>query len=648
MSPQRNNETSPIESLKRTLDTPTADVSSSFERHGFHEERPEAPTDWAPETAQTTKSTPPMAKFITKKHHTFAKWIFALAVLFFVGALGIAAFFLTGNRNVLSTDKIDIVVTGPTSVSAGEILPLAIEIVNENTAILQTADLLIEYPRGTRSPDDVTTELLRARLSLGDLAPGERLATTSKAIVFGEENTQQEIIVSLEYRVAGSNAIFVKERAFTVEIDDSPVAFSVDAPASVNSGDEVRLEVVVRSNSTAPIENVVIQAHYPFGFSYTSASPEPVFGETVWNIGDIEPEGERTIIVRGTIEGQNDEDRIFKFDLGVEGEQGDISDIGTSFATVEHSIRIARPFVDLALAIGGQRGDTFGILTGGNANLELTWRNNLSNALTDVVLELGIEGSGIDERTITSGVGSYNSSQNSITFDKRTLSSLATLAPGATGRATVTFRALPLSELAGTVVNPDIRLTLTMRGVPVGVRDVPEQIRTSTASVIKVITDATLDTAVYYDSGPFSNSGPVPPRAEQETTYTVVWEASSSVNDISDARVSAKIPPYVSWKGAVSPADADIVYNPSTGSIEWRIGTLRAGDGYKTPARSVAFQLGLTPSVNQIGSTPSLIGEASLSGRDGFTGADVGSTISDRTAEPNESGHSNSSGRVGE
>lgn len=653
MSPQRNNETSPIESLKRTLDTPTADVSSSFNRHGFHEERSEAPTDWenksAVDTPATVNTTPLMSRMsFSKRHHTLAKWIFGLAVIFFLGALGVATFFLTGNRNVLSTDKIDIVVTGPTSVSAGEVLPLAIEITNDNTAILQTVDLLIEYPRGTRSADDVTSELLRARMSLGDMAPGEHIATTTKAIIFGEEKTEQEIIVSIEYRVAGSNAIFLKQRAFTVEIDDSPVALSFDAPATVNSGDEVTLELTVRSNSTAPMENVIVKASYPFGFQFTSSSPDAIFGETIWSLGDIEPEGDRTLIVRGTIEGQNDEDRIFRFDLGVEGESGDVSDIGTAFASTEHSIRIARPFLDLGLAIGGEEGDTFGISTDGTANLDITWRNNLSSALSDAELELSIEGTGIDERTISAGVGTYNSSRNVVTWDKRSLSTLALLDPGASGRASVSFRALTIEDLAGKVVNPQIALNLTMRGIPVGASDVPEQIRTSTSAVIKVTTDALLSEYVYYDEGPINNSGPIPPEAETETTYTVVWEASSSVNDVTGATVSAKLPPYISWKGAVVPADEDITFNASTGDVEWRVGTIRAGDGYKTSPRSVAFQVGFIPSITQVGDTPTLINQARLTGRDGFTGVTVGSTVREHDTDLNESGHGSNSGRVEE
>lgn len=638
------NDDSPIESLQQTLDTPAADVSQSFARAGFHREGIDTPTGWA---EQEASSVPLMSRIsFSKKHHTIAKWSFGIAAVFFVIALGIAAFFLTGDRNILSADKIDIVVTGPSTISAGEILPLAIEIKNDNASTLEVADLLIEYPTGTRSADNVSEELLRVRMGLGNLAPGSKTATTTKAIIFGEEKTKQQIVVSLEYRVAGSNAIFVKKRAFTVEIDDSPVALSVEAPTTINSGDEVKIELTVRSNSTAPIENVLVKAEYPFGFEFASATPDPSFGETIWSFGDLEPEGERTLTLRGTLEGQNDEERVFRFDLGVE-EGGDVTDIGTSFAQTEHTILIARPFMDLGLSVGGDDGDMFSARTGQDIDLEITWRNNLSGKLADAVVELVISGDGVNEKQIRPGTGFYDSSDNTVTWDKRTLSALALLDAGESGRAGVTLQTLSRDDLAGKIVNPQIDLALLFRGMPVSESDVPEQIRSEAVGTIRIDTDAELEVTMYHDDGPLANSGPIPPRAETETTYTVLWEASSSVNDVTGARVSAKLPPYVSWKGIVSPADEDITFDPSTGQIEWSIGTIRAGAGYSSSARSVAFQIGLIPSITQVGQSPTLIQDASLSGTDGFTGSTVEDSQPEQTTViDGDSGFKQADGRV--
>jgi hypothetical protein len=183
--------------------------------------------------------------------------------------------------------------------------------------------------------------------------------------------------------------------------------------------------------------------------------------------------------------------------------------------------------------------------------------------------------------------------------------------------------------------------------MPVSASDVPEQVRTEAVGTIRIDTEALLDVTLYHDDGPLTNSGPIPPRVETETTYTVLWEVSSSVNDVTGARVSSQLPPYVSWKGIVSPADEDIVFDPSTGEIEWTVGTVRAGAGYSGAVRRVAFQIGFVPSLTQEDSSPILIQEATLSGTDGFTGSSVGNTVTQQTTViDGDSGFRQSDGKV--
>ena len=611
----------PIEELKQKLDTPNVDVSQTFARTGFHQETHDAPDDWQHDHGDQGSLLAHMR--FTKKHKRLAMWLFVAATTFFVFAVLTAFFYLTGSRNILTNDKIDLKVTGPTKVAAGEVLPLAIEIKNNNASTLEVTDLLIEYPKGSRSAEDVTEPLLRVRMGLGDVSPGQRIATTTSAIIFGEEGTKQQVVVSLEYRVAGSNAIFVKERAFDVEIDDSPVRLLIGAPNAVNSGNDITLDITVKSNSPAPLENVILKADYPFGFKFDSATPQPSFSETVWSIGDLPPQGEKKITLRGSLEGQHDEERIFRFEIGVARGSGDFTDMGTSFADAEHTITIARPFVDLTFSVDGQTGNVLTIPAGEDVELNVVWRNNLSDRLGDAVLQLVLTGQGIDEKTIKSSSGYYDSSKNTLTWDKRTVNDFSVLEAGESGRVGVRFMTLSAEEMAGKNINPEIQLSVSLAGVPIGNSDAPELVRTDAKGTLKIGTNAALLMTVLHGSGPLENSGPMPPKAERETTYTVLWSIGTSVNDITNAIVRGKLPPYVEWKGVILPADEDVTYDASTGVITWNAGIVRAGAGYQNPARMLAFQIGLTPSVNQIGSTPVLIDGAALTARDGFSGAAI-------------------------
>ncbi|MEK7579516.1 MAG: hypothetical protein AAB460_03240 [Patescibacteria group bacterium] len=618
---------SPLESLSQELYKPGEGQTNLDHRARFHQDIYDVKKDWTHEhglsAGQAGEQNSLFSRMkLTPKHHTLVRWVFVAAAAFFLVALGVAAFFLTGNRNILSTDKISITVTGPAILSAGDPLPLAIEIINNNTSTLEVADLVVEYPQGTRSAEDVRIELPRYRVGLGDLSPGERIATTTRAVIFGEKGEEQEIIVSLEYRVSGSSAVFVKERKFIVTLDDTPVRISVDAPNRINSGNDIALEVTVESNSPTPLEDVVLSAEYPFGFTFESGDPDPTFSEAVWSLGDLAPETKKTLRIKGTLEGQDDEERIFRFEIGV-ARGGDPSDIGTSFARAEHTVIIARPFVDLSLSVEGKSGETFVVRSGETISLDINWRNNLSTKLADAVIELEIDGNAVDEGSVRAQGGFYDSQKNKIIWDKRSLATLETISAGEGGRAAVGFDLKPASSLSGTTVNSKVGLILRLLAKPVGGGDVPEEVRVEHATTLNLASSVILDAYALHAEGSIDNTGPMPPRAESETTYTIVWSLSNSLNDISDSTVRASLPPYVSWKNVVNPLDEDVEYDSSTGVVIWRVGTVRAGVGYRSASRDVAFQIGLTPSVTQVGTAPALIEDVSFSGHDGFAGVDV-------------------------
>ena len=60
-----------------------------------------------------------------------------------------------GGGNSISSDNIEIGLSGPVSIGAGEVLSLEIDVLNKNSVDLETADLLVEYPDGSRSAVDV-------------------------------------------------------------------------------------------------------------------------------------------------------------------------------------------------------------------------------------------------------------------------------------------------------------------------------------------------------------------------------------------------------------------------------------------------------------------------------------------------------------
>jgi hypothetical protein len=129
-----------------------------------------------------------------------------------------------------------------------------------------------------------------------------------------------------------------------------------------------------------------------------------------------------------------------------------------------------------------------------------------------------------------------------------------------------------------------------------------------------------LDSGIYFEDNDIKNSGPLPQKVGEETTYTVVWKITNVSNSISDVAVSAFLPTWVLWKNVIVPKDEDIIFNERTHEIIWKIKNIENGTGILSPAREVKFQIGLIPEINQLNESVNLLYKTKLTGKDTFTG----------------------------
>jgi hypothetical protein len=126
---------------------------------------------------------------------------------------------------------------------------------------------------------------------------------------------------------------------------------------------------------------------------------------------------------------------------------------------------------------------------------------------------------------------------------------------------------------------------------------------------------------VYFD-GPIKNTGPIPPRVGQSTSYTVLWSIVNTSNNLENVVVTSRIPSYVTWENAIDPQAEDITYDPNRGTITWNVGQVTAGTGIISPLKQVAFQISFVPSLGQAGKSPDLF-DSTLTGTDDFTNVTI-------------------------
>lgn len=564
---------------------------------------------------------------------TFMQKLLLVSIIFFVGALGLSAYLFLGNGNTVSADKIELGVTGPVSVGGGEPLSFTVTLHNRNSIPLLESKLTIEYPDGTRSTTDLGTALPRTSEDIGDLAPGAIVQRTEKAVLFGEENDKKTIHLLLEYRVSGSNATFSKAADYDLSMNASPIRVTVDSVKEISVGQSFDFTITATSNSTTVVKDVLLKAEYPFGYAFKSSNPTPSFDTDIWALGDLAPGMTKTIHLTGVLQGQDEEERIFKFSTGLQSKDNE-KNLETTFTALSQSIIIKKPFLGITLTLDGDSAPEHITDFGKQVRGEVIWVNNLPTPILDASIEVLLAGSVLDKASVQANEGFYQSAGNSITWDKTNLSDLVRIEPGESGRVSFTFNSLPIQSL-GTASSKSAAISLTVNagGRRVGDASAPEVINATASKQVKFSSRLGLATRISHSNTPFTNTGPIPPQAEKETTYTAYFTVTDSSNIVRNTTVVARLPNYVKWVGAKSPGSEDISFDPTTRTITWNIGDLRPTG---SAGRMVAFQISILPSISQIGAAPEVVKAPILTAEDQFTKTKiqtVGATLTTATGD---------------
>jgi len=620
-----------IEEVQESLYSRNTDNSSFKRRHDISEKRePKFQSAWNDEEeVHAPKHTMniPYTKILIGAFVFFA---FALSFTFYKFFIG---------SNTISGDNINILLSGPSSIAGGEVLPLDIILQNNNSVGLQNVSLDVEYPDGTRQATDLSTAMPRYTEVLGTVNVGANVERLVKAALFGQENSQEVVKVIVQYQTAGSNAIFTKEKDYSVLMSSAPVNISISAPTEVNANQQSDYVVTVTSNSLSVLKGLLLNVTYPFGFSVVSTSPQADSNDnTVFDLGDLAPGSTKTITITGSIAGQDGEQRVLKFAVGTPSTTNSKA-VGVPYALYTSMVTLQKSSIGLDLALNQNDSDQIAINPGDKISGEISWTNNLPSDVYNMSVKVQFLGAVIDPTSVNVDNGFFDSSSNTITFDKSNISQLATVNPADEGAMSFDFSSFTPSS------NPDIAFgnsAITMNVSVYGSRadaGANPTLLYSDQKVVKLSSNLFLLSRGFKTVGPFTNTGPFPPKVNAPSTYTITWTATNSFNNVDGVTVSAALPANVTWLGVTSPTNANITYNSSTGQILWNIGNMRSGTGDSVPPQDVSFQVSVTPSVTQVGSNITLLNEATINGTDDYSGVAIGETeqavTTDVTSDPN-------------
>ncbi len=530
---------------------------------------------------------------------------------------------------------------------AGELFTVPVVFKNISSVVLKEVELTLVLPPGAVIRENVEEVAAPPRLvkKFDDMLPGEIKEFNTTIRLFGEEGSIQKIEAVLLYRPENLRARFSSKAMHEVRITRVPLSLSWELPETIARGQEVLLTLRYTSRGRLPFENVAVRLEYPLGFAMKKADPAPDIGDTIWEIGTLDPDEGGAISVRGILVGEEGDVKGFRAEIGT------FDRITKEWRVYQGSTREARIAVTPLLIegfLGGSREGT--VIPGSTLRFSLKYRNNTPYAVKNVTIRAFVEeliqGNVVDARTPIvvdfgslqpSGGGVFDGATRAVIWGPGNLKELRELDPGEEGELefTINTRGRPAMRRA-----PDREVIVRLRA-EIGAAGIPPELAgTDLASGgnadFKVRSVLLFAGKSLFRSGPIPGVGPLPPRVGQKSVYTIVLEVRNFTNDLSGTVVRASLPPNVRWENVTYPTGSRINFDEASGEMRWDIGELKAGTGVTDTALIAAFQVSVTPAESDAGRSILLTREARIAGRDTFTGDDVKVDIKELSTELHE------------
>lgn len=523
------------------------------------------------------------------------KFAFFLIIWFLV--LVIVAFWIW-RKNIYSKEVLELEILGPETVEVGEEIEYVLKYRNKGEVRLEEVKLFFEYPEYS-SPSD--SQPLRVVKDLDDIYPGQEVSLRFRGRLFGKKGETKIAKAFLNYRPKNLKSFYESETTHAVKIEFVPLTFEFDLTSRIEPGRSTKFSLNYFSNSLQPFFDLAVKIEYPSGFEFVSSNP-PALEETEWEIGLLNKAEGGRIDIRGILSGDIGQQKIFRAQLGVwQGEEFII------LKEIFKGVEIVRPRISVFQQINGS--SEYIANPGDLLHYEVFFRNIGETPFEDLFLVVRLEGRAFDFDSMKSVLGRLNKADSSMVWDWRDVSELRFLGQGEEGKVEFWVNLKGEREMKN------------LKGKNFTFKNIVLLSQLKEEFVTKINSRLEISQKGFFEDEVFGNSGPLPPRVNKTTTYTIIWQVKNLYNDVKDIRVKATLPENVKLTGEIFPKEeaSKFAFDSRSREIVWEVGDLRAPQGALTSASNIVFQVALEPTKEQVGQILPVIGQAKVYGEDEFT-----------------------------
>jgi hypothetical protein len=560
-------------------------------------------------------------------------FIFVHKMKFIIGIVAIliafAAYFLFSSRSSFNENQISFKIDGSKEITSGQLVSYTINYENNSKVGVVNAKIDFVYP-----PDSVpikdgnVIDSNNENIVLGDLASGEKGQKVLTAYVIGDRGNIKTARGTISYNVSTISSSFEKEVSVPSTITTLAIPLTLVAPPSTISGQNISYLVDYRNQSQQDYTDLRISLKYPDGFKFNTATPQPTTGQSTWDLTTLKQGDGSRITIQGTLTGGERDSKNVSLILQkkITTPSGDVY---VDFEKTDASSVISSPYITVKLQLNNSTNYTAHLSD--NLSYTVTFANASSVDITGLTLTVKLEGQMFEFSSVQSPAF-FDSRTNTLTWDQSLIPELGLLRPNQ--RGTTQFSVNLKSSFSGS--GSSIASSIVKASAHLETPNIPqdldsEKLSTDDQIVTKISSAPVFSQQISINNPQFGSNGPFPPKVDSTTKFTVHWTLVNPANNMSPAKVSATLAPGIKWENLVISGSNQPLptYNTKTGIITWDLSLLPAGSGISLPKYETYFQISITPSVNQVGQTPTLLRSVKFDGTDTSTQEKITRTVVD-------------------
>ena len=557
-------------------------------------------------------------KKLTKSKQSHLPWGWITTILILIAAAAVAGAFVFNRAKRFSGNNVQLQFQPVSAAASGNNVTLVLEYQNLEPVDLSRAEVTVSYPDGFTytSYQPAADQQFHNAFNVGTIRSGQSGQITISGTMIGAVDDSLDFSATLSYRPSTFNSDFQTKTATTVKITSSSLNVDLTGPAQLAPGAVGTWTITYKNTAARDLSNIQITVDYPTCLTIISTKPQADEGTNLWRVATVPKDGQGTITFSGSCNGNLGDSLPISVKAGLINASNTVDLQDTQSLLVV----LVKTGLTTSIAINGST-DPVVIQPGDTLNYLVRVSNDTDLEVSNLSVTAKITGAAVDLTKLT-GDNQPVINQNSWRWSKDNLTALADLKPGQS--VTLTFSAPTLTNLAvKTDSDRDQHVTLTVdMTTPSWGANTNQATQPTSTMVTKIATVLKLNAeARYYDEqGLKLGSGPVPPIVGQTTSYEAFWTVMNTTSDVNNLVVSATLPNNVLWTGQNLNRDAgDLTFDATTREVRWTLNTLPAGTGSRLPELTASFQVAITPTADQLGTVPQLVGSTTAAATDSYT-----------------------------